>query len=190
MSIRKRAVIIAGASRVWEDRKAASDMLRDSAIPDLIIGVNKVGMELPYLTDWVSLHADQLLNWDRVRRARFYNRRARLWTADHIIDNMKLHGDPDLLSTEYLWDGTSTALAVFVAAALRCDRVLLIGAPLIDGPHYYEGESFTQSSYTRPFWEENADCLTNVRSMSGWTAELLGKPTPEWWEGETNGTQS
>jgi len=76
--------------------------------------------------------------------------------------------------------GSSTLLGVQAAIqVLGYDRIILCGCPLT-------GKSAKGNGYEsfRNGWEPRRGMLTDrVRSMSGWTAELLGKPTEEWIHG-------
>ncbi len=56
------------------------------------------------------------------------------------------------------------------------NRVVVCGCPL-------EGKNKSGTGYEqfRTGWEARKDRISeNVRSMGGWTAELLGKPTTDW----------
>jgi hypothetical protein len=49
----------------------------------------------------------------------------------------------------------------------------------LDGGHIVRPGEWDAGSY-QDTWREQADRLGNVRSMSGWTSLLLGRPTQDW----------
>ena len=67
------------------------------------------------------------------------------------------------------------------------DRVVLAGVPMMtDASHFTRGKPWLQrDSFTIGFQESVKHFAGHVRSMSGWTQELLGAPTPAWLNGET-----
>lgn len=72
--------------------------------------------------------------------------------------------------------GSSSLLGVQAALRMGYKRIILCGCPLAgqnDKGGKYEG--------FRTGWEaRKKDLVDCVRSMSGWTADFLGKPTEEW----------
>ena len=78
--------------------------------------------------------------------------------------------------------GSSGLFAVGVALhALKADRVILCGVPMDHSPNRYRDEDeWKQWQRYRIGWTQARDrgMLENVRSVSGWTADLLGRP--EW----------
>lgn len=72
------------------------------------------------------------------------------------------------------WSGSSALLGVKVGLRLGYEKIILCGCPL-DVQKY---------AFFRRGWTFIYDMIKyNVRSMSGWTRELLGIPTPEWIQG-------
>lgn len=70
--------------------------------------------------------------------------------------------------------GSSALLAVHVARAMMCEKIILCGVHL-DDPGY----SIFQKS-----WEREAHLHAKyLRSMGGWTKELFGAPSRDWLEG-------
>lgn len=128
----------------------------------------------------VSLHADilpklQQYRWEKYREWPY------LWSAKHILANRPEYGQLKIDNwIDYKWDGTSSALAHMAAQSFHFDKILLAGVPMDNSPHFY-GSSFVASEDSKPGWVANAHTMTNVRSMSGWTAQLLGQATPQWW---------
>lgn len=79
--------------------------------------------------------------------------------------------------------GSSALLGAQAAIKLGYNRIVLCGCPLT-------GENDKKGSYEsfRVGWTQKKKYLNDrVRSMGGWTQELLGAPTQEWLKGEVNG---
>lgn len=77
------------------------------------------------------------------------------------------------------WHGSSSLYAAEVAIRLYgAGRVVLAGCPLDDGPRYFgRGDLAPHLEYYREGWQAALpDLAGRVRSLSGWTAELLGRP--------------
>ena len=72
--------------------------------------------------------------------------------------------------------GSSALLGSLAAIQMGFNKIILCGCPL-------QGVNDKKSPYEQfhKGWEAKADEVKPfVRSMSGWTAEFLGKPTIEW----------
>lgn len=72
--------------------------------------------------------------------------------------------------------GSSSLLGAQAALKLGYDRIILCGCPL-------SGKNAKGGDYEnfRAGWEQKLSFLAGrVRSMSGWTMQLLGAPTEEW----------
>lgn len=93
-------------------------------------------------------------------------------------------GVTDLEPMTPAWHGTSSLYAVeVVLRRYRAGRVVLAGCPLDDGPHYYKrGALAPNLEFYRAGWLVALPELGGrVRSLSGWTAELLGSPRDGGW---------
>ena len=152
---------------------------------DVIIATNEVGMEVEKLDHLVSYHAESLPDWDAARVAAGLKPAEKLWTGEHR------HIDPAHFERFGIvpdHGGSSGMLAVQVALELGKEnpdqlRIVLAGVPLDPAAGNYKTPSvpWTEATVYRPAWEKRAEALKkNVRSMSGWTAELFGKPTAAW----------
>lgn len=75
--------------------------------------------------------------------------------------------------------GSSAMTGTLAALRMGYDRIVLCGCPLTgNAPEGNPYEAF------RLGWEDRKDELIGrVKSMSGWTRELLGAPTKEWIDG-------
>jgi len=65
---------------------------------------------------------------------------------------------------------------------IGCERIVLAGIPMsAEYAHYYNPGQWTQAHMYHKGWKKHLDKIAPyVRSMSGWTRELLGAPDEEW----------
>jgi len=91
----------------------------------------------------------------------------------------------DYFWPDYASGGTSVMLAVKIALGLGFNEAIVCGAPLECGP-YLDGDNDPVRGWTtrtpvqlesyRKVWKYTKDLHPYVRSMSGWTMDLLGYP--------------
>jgi hypothetical protein len=92
-------------------------------------------------------------------------------------------GVTDLEPSTPGWHGTLSLYAVEVLLhRYRADRIVLAGCPLDEASHYYKrGELGPYLDHYRAGWRIALPALQGrVRSLSGWTAGLLGEPDVDW----------
>lgn len=169
----KIAAIIGGAASVWEDLQR----LQALSEIDEVFAVNHVGMKYSGKIDhWVTIHSEFMQDWLEVRAARHFNTPRCIWfSSEGNHPNI-----PHQTSEE--WGGSSGLLAAKIALELGFERIVLCGIPVeASAKHFlYEQEWDGAQRYQRA-WELHAAELTGkVRSMSGWTARLLGQPDEFW----------
>lgn len=168
----------AGTQQDWESAMALGDF-------DFVIACNDVGAIWPgHLSAWVSLHPEKLGRWRDQRRANGHPEAAR-----HVT-----HGDylPSWAEqTEFRFpgqdrSGSSGLFAVKVALMeLGAERAVLAGIPLERSSHFFDREQWEAAVGYRAAWESLRPCYrARMRSMSGWTAQLLGAPTADWINGK------
>lgn len=154
--------------------------------PDAVIGVNLMIERWAGKLDYsVTLHPEALEAWQVTRRRRGFPE------ATVSIAHVMQSGPRIDRVVDYRWpgmnaSGSSGLFAAKVALEDGFDRIILAGVPIsADGGHFtYDGPWIHVESY-RGAWKEALPHLAGrVRSMSGWTAEILGKPTKEWLAGE------
>ena len=176
----KLAFVLGGAECVWADLQSA----RCLCPPDIICCVNDIGIDYPGPIDyWVSYHLNKLILWEEERYKRRLSAARHLctgnvrdrYTPKNVLKFKNTGGSSGLLATRFLMDKTDVT------------HIILCGVPLNpDMPHYHSGQNNKPWKEGRTFqkhWIDQAEVLkTKVRSMQGWTAELLGKPTKEWLE--------
>jgi hypothetical protein len=181
------AVVCGSANGVFEDL----EFLRRAYGLDLVVfGVNDVGMYLPRMDHWVSLHDENLPAWKTVR-----------WLHEHKDENVLYHGiNPKLLKHEkdghldYAWDlltplmALSGYFAMQVAWIMGCQPIILAGCPGDRSPRFFEYKGRTDFQYGSGHSGSDVGIrqqLINemnrvpefkdvVRSTSGWTRDFFG----------------
>lgn len=167
-------LVLGCAPCMWDDLERAPK-IRD------VMAVNRAGtLYLDPIRHWTSAHGIALVEWikERERLGGDMNFQA--------FGNFTQSQDSGRVERRnwHDWGGTSSLYAVRVALDAGWVRVVLCGVPLTgkegltrDGRIVYESGYET---YQKP-WSDHIDLLRdNVRSMSGWTRELLGEPTADW----------
>jgi hypothetical protein len=100
-----------------------------------------------------------------------------------------MHGGKGRIArrVSYRWPGmTSSASSGIYAAKVALDdgfeRVVLAGIPMLpDANHFSRGKTWTQRDCFLPGLEKATPFLIGrVKSMSGYTMQVLGEPTPQW----------
>jgi hypothetical protein len=79
---------------------------------------------------------------------------------------------------------SSGGYAAKIALEDGYDRVVLAGVPMVaTDKHFTRKQIWTQrDSFVRGFKDSIPHFAGRVRSMSGWTQEMLGAPDKEWLE--------
>lgn len=167
--------MLGGAACVWEDLAA----LRAMVEPETVIAVNYAGVEHEGRIDhWATLHPENLEHW---RKRREGNADFVTWSHrdGHLVDRTTDH-----------WKGSSGLYGARVALALGYTRVVLCGVPLDERPHFHDSDRWAKGSWRDAgLHRKELDASLQryrgpVRSMSGYTAQVLGTPTEEWLHGE------
>lgn len=184
----KLAAVVGGAECVWDDLAKLEELV-GGEWPGLVVAVNEIGTHLERVDHWASLHPEKLHGtdpdhpdgwcWDRQRLERGLEDGYVTWCHKPERGAMRW--------VKPFGGGSSGMLAVSVAWELGCDKIVCCGCPM-DYGGWFDGsithaddQHFTSYKSHRRAWQRKRDKLvTRVRSMSGWTAELLGEPTPEW----------
>lgn len=156
------------------------DLERAPKCDDVMV-VNRAGLlYLEPIRQWSSAHGKDLVGWveERRRLSGDMNFRA--------FGNFTRNQESGIVERRNKADhgGSSAMYATLLAIEHGWQKIILCGVPLDgndsltrDGVKHYESGYWV---YRRP-WEDHFDEIKdNVRSMSGWTRELLGEPTAEW----------
>lgn len=169
----RRALVLGGARTVWDDADRALDM----AEFDAVLAVNDIGAHWSgKIHHWCTLHCEKLPAWEADRRARGHPGGYVRWghKADQRVDR---HTSD--------WRGSSGLFAAKVALELGYERIVLAGVPMAAGEaHFFDGGAWTPAGRYLSAWNQHrADLAGRVRSMGGWSAELLGVPDDGWLAG-------
>lgn len=177
------AVVLGGASCWREDLAGLEDMI-GGRWGGVVLATNETGAAWPYdLDHWVSLHPEKMPAWREARAKNGYAPAGVHWAhcADARVDQhhtgrVRMHG------------GSSGLLATAVALEELGCYVVLCGVPMDDGPNAFSGKPWTaHGRYCLTWGKVVADPTScrvpfreRVRSMSGWTRDLLGMPNLTW----------
>lgn len=175
-----RGLIIGRGAGVLEQASAAADMAYFSTV----VAINVAGCDFPHRVDhWVSYHPGAFALWRSKRRAHGLEvRDIQFWTAEHKHVKMKGLVDPVVEAIPCPHGGSSGLLATWLGlTVLGLDKIVLCGIPLENTPRYDDPTNWHEAMSYRPAWVDNKEELASkVRSMSGWTKNLLGAPTRAW----------
>lgn len=176
-------VCVGGAKCGPGDLAAARELL--GSRPYALAACNDAGIDLPGpLRLWATLHPEKMGDWARRRTE-----------AGHSLDGTWLVGSEGGRKSHVhalIARGASGSSGLFVAKVARVDlgfsRVILCGIPMDAQPNRYRRleNGWRDFDRYRKGWHEAAadpGFAMHVRSMSGWTAELLGCPDAAWLDG-------
>jgi hypothetical protein len=167
------AVVVGSASGVFEELSTALHLLKGS----LVFAVNDIGMYLPHVDHWVSLHVDHMPAWKQVR-----------WLHPKPTEP-KIHGECKRPWVDYGWDGLrplmylSGYFAMQIAWIMDCDPIVLCGIPGEQRPRFFEGAprgdgfDYSGKDAGKMLIDEMIRLpkfQMRVRSMSGWTQRFFG----------------
>lgn len=163
------ALVLGSASCVWDDVEAALALGEFAGV----VACNDAGVFWPGPLDiWVSLHADKFKRWTAQRELRG------LAPAGRTMGPENGYRFPDQAGT-----GSSGHFALKVALD-HFDRAVLCGVPMTEAASHIVGRSpWTGARHYRAAWQQALPHTKDrARSMSGWTAELHGKPDALWFQ--------
>lgn len=170
----RTALIIGSADSVAADREAALELFT----PDLVIGCNHAARDYPGRLDhWATMHPDLYKLWVPQRARQGFAPAGQLWHARHRVPAAGFDSRPI-----ESWGGSSGLLCVAVAFELGVERIVLAGVPMLKtAGHYDDSKQWQEARCYWPAWERRAALMRDrVKSMSGWTRDLLGEPTRGW----------
>lgn len=177
-SLRGRPAIVAGGARgVFEEVAAAEEKLGPESV---VFAANDVGMYLPRLDHWISLHTKHLAAWKAVR-----------WLHPVGHETTRYHGIEPYPFTDYTWErltplfALSGSFAMQIAWIMGASPIVLCGCPGDSTPRFFERTA--HFPYGGPHARDDGvrEQLVSemrrvpafkaaVRSMSGWTGEFFG----------------
>jgi hypothetical protein len=181
----RTALVVGGARCVWRDLDAALSLGKY----DAVLCVNDIGTVFEDRIDfWCTLHPEKFKPWQAVRAVNGFNN-------DYIAVCHELNpelGKRDNLpridkSIDYRYpgmdgSGSSGLFAVKVAQDHGFNRIVLAGIPMkADEAHFFDDKVWTERDQFLVAWKIARPAIKDaVRSMSGWTRQLLGAPTSLW----------
>jgi hypothetical protein len=177
------AVVIGGAECVHRDYAAlralipACDFMWHNDRLNYFVCNDMIAEFAQPIDHAVTLHPHKLRGWLRERRARHGLDVARAWCHRQNVVGFTGYATD--------WHGSSGLFAVKIAREeLRHDRIILCGVPMtVQGGHFRRRQRWVACHGFRPAWERRLPELRPfVRSMSGWTLEILGAPDRAWLE--------
>lgn len=177
-----RALVIGRAAGVWDDVKAAHELIAPARF-DVVVAVNVSGCDYPgEINHWVTFHVASLDKWVQRRLDKGFPLDYDFWTSPSQKHLQKRTIHP--LNFIDIEGGSSGFLATFVALKFA-QRVVLAGIPMVQEMGQYDtNKEWLEAKHYRAAWQVKIDkgvlSGTNVRSLSGWTMEQFGAPTPEW----------
>lgn len=164
------ALCIGGARNAWADYDRAAAMVG----PHIVIVCNFSGLKHRGRIDaWVTLHPDRLEGWKAERAERGLN-------TDYRTFAHEAGGGAEVVAQR--WDGSSGLYMAQVAIEeLGATGAILCGVPMQAEAGHIEvaGPWVVRDRYRKGFEAAKADGA-NIRSVSGWTAELFGEPDAVW----------
>jgi len=151
--------------------------------PDYVLCTNDLGVDYPDEIDhWCTMHPDKLTGWVNARRKAGRPDAKQLWIPQHREPPKELTG---LVRHAPSWGGSSGLLCCVVVLKILNCRAVLAGVPMTaDTAHYNSSKPWTDVvHYTSNWIRFRSELNDRIKSMSGWTKELLGEPTAEWLRG-------
>lgn len=173
------AVICGGAAGVWQQRELAAAMVQAAGLEVVAIAINDAGVSHPDpLHHWVSLHPDTFETWERKRGELMFE-------LDYVKWSQTARPRHGTRAVRKWRDGSSGLTALDVALnEAGCAGAILCGVPLDASVNVFRGRPWSEwKRYRYGFQKARPQFGDRVRSMSGWTRELIGAPSPEWMAG-------
>lgn len=167
----RRAVVCGNAKGVFED--VDKILLKE----DVVFAANDVGMYLPRLDHWCTLHYMKLPHWTAIRNDAFSRQIGNVDYKTHSHGSDLAHFD---------WFGLTPIMplsglfAAQVAYLMGCDPIILVGCPNDQTPRFFETtpvEAYVTVQKTiKSEMAFKPDFKKAIRSVSGWTKEYFGQP--------------
>ncbi len=167
-SAHRVAIIVGGAETVDKEVEEAKALCRQVGIEPIFLVINDKISLFPGECWAVSLHPDKLLGWLDQRRRNGHPVPQQIWS--HRATRSVSHNTKD-------WGGSSGLFATKIARENGM-LVLLCGVPMtVEAQHFLRHVRWVACHAFRRAWERHrAELAPYVRSFSGWTEELFGRP--------------
>jgi hypothetical protein len=181
------ALVIGRSKDTWKEVDEANKLVASIYGPfDDVIAVNDSGHDYPRVDHWVSYHADKFPEWQTKRTSNGYSRVNSLWTCTYGRKGSAYEKTLSSLGVQrvsYTGGGSSGMVAVLVALDhLGCSHTILAGVPMdVDAGHYNQQGPWKEALRHRSSWDQQKHKFGDrVRSMSGYTRQILGAPDKAW----------
>lgn len=173
----KRCLIIGSAACVLNDLEAAREI---SSFHDVIAVKHAAAAYSGRLIAMVSLHPEKLGATLLERKRQGFDMGFKVWCHSASGQRGRPTGRVDHVLPED-WGGSSGLFAVQVARHLGYERIVLAGIPIDGTAHFNSPDPMEKHERYRSAWlARRGEIAAYVRSMSGWTASVLGRPDAEW----------
>lgn len=180
-----RALVVGGADCVWRDVAAAQALCQF----DFVVCVKMAGIYWPTAFEyWAGLHPEYMPQYEAERKKLGlpggYVTVAPLLTELGTVPQQY----PAMERVAYQWKpsgitGASGLYGAKVAIDKGASLVVLAGIPMDGTDHFVRKKPWPEGksgSYKQGWIDAMPHIKDKVRSMGGWTMELLGAPTEEW----------
>src|SRR5690606_18924269 len=129
----------------------------------------------------VSLHPERLASWLQARAARGYPAPDRVFVAGPSRAVLRAELTASTFDGQVLSASSGGFAAKVALVDLGFDRAVLCGIPVDRGAHFFNTKPWAAADRHRKGWIEAFPAIgKRLRSMSGWTKEVFGEPSPEW----------
>lgn len=175
------ALVVGTGPTMWADLQAAQWIHYPA-----LVAVNQAGVLLhdQPLYAWASAHPEMFAGWVP-QRAAMQQRTPRPITPGVTQIVSRADAEHVTLVRDYGGRGSSGLYAVRYVLEVA-EKIVLCGVPMTPEPHacgslQWGDDPWTEAERHRVHWERLApEWDGRVKSLSGWTRELLGPPSPEW----------
>lgn len=173
------SLVLGGAKCVYDDIAAATEQFGQ---PDIVVAVKDIWVTYPRVDYVVSYHADRLPA-ELEERDRLGLQRP---IAAYVYHGTPIPRMPLRVECVHSPGGSSGLMGAMLGCRIA-DKAVLCGIPMDPQmPHFNmrkEGRPWVSATVFQPVWlGERGSLFGRVRSMSGWTKELLSLPDKEWLE--------
>lgn len=175
------ALVIGGAGSVFQDIRAVEQLLGK---PPVVVAVKDIGIAYPQVDHWCTYHADRIPKELPQRQYLMWPMPKCIWTNYGARISFEC---PTEIKRIKLQGGSSGLLGAVVGLVVA-EKAVLAGIPMDPSMrHFNDRKKGKPWDDGRLYWKHWQECLPilkdRVRSISGRTRELLGKPTLEWKDG-------
>ena len=170
------ALVLGGASNVYDDTKAALALFT----PDVIVAVKDIAITYPKVDHWVTYHPERLVRELPRRRLSGLPDPIAVW----MHEGGRMASNLGIQVKHLPHRGGSSGFMGMVVGCKVADKAVLCGIPMDPNLKHFsrpKPRGWPEGMFYRQVWIKHLpEFKDRVRSMSGWTRELLGAPTKEW----------